>query len=126
MTRRARTLTPEEFAGVLAEIPDRFKPLVMTAIETGLRWGELGSGLTEARQRAMADDVARPVAEALKAASDPIRVRVLSALATAPSGEVSAGELAAMTDVTAPTVSHHPGKNLSHVIYCTDEGGTVS
>ena len=26
---------------VLAEIPPRFKPLVMTAIETGLRWGEL-------------------------------------------------------------------------------------
>lgn len=41
VTKRARTLTPEEFAGVLAEIPDRFKPLVMTAIETGLRWGEL-------------------------------------------------------------------------------------
>ena len=63
--------------------------------------------MMEARQRAMAEDVARPVAEALKAVSDPIRLRVLSALATAPSGEVSAGELAAMTDVTAPTVSHH-------------------
>lgn len=41
VTKRARTLTPEEFALVLAEIPDRFKPLVLTAIETGLRWGEL-------------------------------------------------------------------------------------
>ncbi|GIG41217.1 tyrosine-type recombinase/integrase [Cellulomonas phragmiteti] len=41
VARRARTLTPEEYTSVLAEVPDRFKPLVMTAIETGLRWGEL-------------------------------------------------------------------------------------
>lgn len=41
VTKKARTLTPEEFAVVLAEIPDRFKPFVMTAIETGVRWGEL-------------------------------------------------------------------------------------
>lgn len=41
VAKKARTLTPEEFARVLAEVPDRFKPLVMTAIETGLRWGEL-------------------------------------------------------------------------------------
>lgn len=41
VARKARTLTPEEYTSVLAEIPNRFKPLVMTAIETGLRWGEL-------------------------------------------------------------------------------------
>ena len=41
VTKKARTLTPEEFARVLDEVPDRFQPLVMTAIETGLRWGEL-------------------------------------------------------------------------------------
>ena len=62
---------------------------------------------TGARERAIGTDVAAPVAEALKAISDPIRLRVLSAIATAEAGEVSAGELAAMTDVTAPTVSHH-------------------
>ncbi len=60
-----------------------------------------------ARERAMAPEVAEPVAEVLKVVGDPIRLRVLSALATAQTGEVSAGELAAMTDVTAPTVSHH-------------------
>src|SRR5665647_3492232 len=38
---RSRTLTPDEFASVLAQIPDRFRAMVMTAIETGLRWGEL-------------------------------------------------------------------------------------
>lgn len=41
VTRKARTLTPEEYESVLAEIPPRFEALVMTDIETGLRWGEL-------------------------------------------------------------------------------------
>ena len=41
VTKKARTLTPEEYSAVLAEVPPRFKPLVMTAIATGLRWGEL-------------------------------------------------------------------------------------
>jgi integrase len=39
--RRTRTLTPEEFQRLLAAIPDRFKPMLLTEIETGLRWGEL-------------------------------------------------------------------------------------
>jgi integrase len=39
--RKTRTLTPEEFHRLLAAIPDRFKPMVLTEIETGLRWGEL-------------------------------------------------------------------------------------
>ncbi len=30
-----------EFQRLLADIPDRFKVLVLTEIETGLRWGEL-------------------------------------------------------------------------------------
>ncbi len=41
ITRKARTLTPDEFAAILTEIPERFGALVMTDIETGLRWGEL-------------------------------------------------------------------------------------
>jgi len=41
VTRKTRTLTPEEYASVLAEIPARFEALVITDIETGLRWGEL-------------------------------------------------------------------------------------
>lgn len=39
--RKARILTPEEYDRLVAEIPDRFRVLVMTDIETGLRWGEL-------------------------------------------------------------------------------------
>jgi integrase len=41
VTKSSRTLTPEEFASLLVQIPARFKALVMTDIETGLRWGEL-------------------------------------------------------------------------------------
>ncbi len=41
VTKKIRTLTPEEFAALLAEVPERFQPMVLTAIETGLRWGEL-------------------------------------------------------------------------------------
>ncbi|HEY3547352.1 MAG TPA: tyrosine-type recombinase/integrase [Propionicimonas sp.] len=41
VARRARTLTPAEFDAILAELPLRFRPMVLTGIETGLRWGEL-------------------------------------------------------------------------------------
>ena len=41
VARRPRTLTPEEFQRLLAAIPDRFKLLVLTEIETVLGWGEL-------------------------------------------------------------------------------------
>ena len=39
--RKARILTPEEYDRLVAEIPERFRVMVMTDIETGLRWGEL-------------------------------------------------------------------------------------
>ena len=41
VTKKARTLAPEEFTAILAEMDPRFKALLMTAIETGLPWGEL-------------------------------------------------------------------------------------
>jgi integrase len=41
ISRKLPTLTPEEFDQLIAAIPDRWTPLVLTAIETGLRWGEL-------------------------------------------------------------------------------------
>jgi integrase len=41
VTKSRRILTPEEFQTLLAKIPDRWLPLVLTDIETGLRWGEL-------------------------------------------------------------------------------------
>ncbi|HZL06852.1 MAG TPA: hypothetical protein VFE45_15785 [Coriobacteriia bacterium] len=39
--RKARILAPEEYDRLASEIPDWFQVLVMTDIETGLRWGEL-------------------------------------------------------------------------------------
>src|SRR5450830_605412 len=39
--RKTRILTPDEYDQLLAAIPERFQLLVMTDIETGLRWGEL-------------------------------------------------------------------------------------
>lgn len=39
--RKARILAPDEYDRLVAAIPDRFRVLVMTDIETGLRWGEL-------------------------------------------------------------------------------------
>lgn len=41
IAKRYRTLTPDEFELVLAAIPDRFKAMILTDIETGLHWGEL-------------------------------------------------------------------------------------
>ena len=41
--RKGRILTPAEFERLIAEIPARFTVMVLTAIETGLRWGELAA-----------------------------------------------------------------------------------
>lgn len=41
VARRRRVVTPEDFDRLLAEVPARHRPLVLTDIETGLRWGEL-------------------------------------------------------------------------------------
>ncbi|MDO8119725.1 tyrosine-type recombinase/integrase [Isoptericola sp. b490] len=41
IAKRTRILTPAECERLLAEVPDRYRLLVMTDIETGLRWGEL-------------------------------------------------------------------------------------
>ena len=38
---KVRILAPEDFDRLLAEMPARYEALVLTAIETGLRWGEL-------------------------------------------------------------------------------------
>ena len=38
---KARTLTPEEFDVLITAVPDRYRLMVETAIETGMRWGEL-------------------------------------------------------------------------------------
>ena len=41
IARRSRTLTAGEFDRLLSAIPARHRLMVETAIETGMRWGEL-------------------------------------------------------------------------------------
>ncbi len=41
ITKKSRTLTPAEYELLITAIPDRYRLLVETAIETGMRWGEL-------------------------------------------------------------------------------------
>ncbi|ACQ80907.1 transcriptional regulator, ArsR family [Beutenbergia cavernae DSM 12333] len=47
------------------------------------------------------------VSATLKALAEPLRLRMLSLLATAPTGEVCVCDLADLSDVSQPTVSHH-------------------
>ena len=57
--------------------------------------------------RALSRDVAEAMAGVLRALADPLRLQIASVVSTAPSGRVPAGEIASITDLTAPTVSHH-------------------
>ncbi|MFD2793908.1 metalloregulator ArsR/SmtB family transcription factor [Promicromonospora vindobonensis] len=69
-----------------------------------------GSGAeraTSAEAHAIGPDAAADLASTLKAIADPLRLRMLSAIATSPTGETTAGELATLTAVSQPTVSHH-------------------
>lgn len=51
--------------------------------------------------------VAGAVATTLKALAEPLRLRMLSFIATAPAGEACVCDLATLTEVSQPTVSHH-------------------
>ena len=52
-------------------------------------------------------EAAATLAEAFKALGDPVRLRLLSLLATAAGGEVCACDLVAPVGRSQPTVSHH-------------------
>lgn len=56
---------------------------------------------------AIGDDAATAIATTLKALSDPLRLRMLSAIATDARGESCVCDLAELADVSQPTVSHH-------------------
>ncbi|TDT32965.1 metalloregulator ArsR/SmtB family transcription factor [Naumannella halotolerans] len=56
---------------------------------------------------AIGQDAAATVAGALKALAEPLRLRMLSAIATDPRGESCVCDLAELADVSQPTVSHH-------------------
>ncbi|SDT03508.1 metalloregulator ArsR/SmtB family transcription factor [Microbacterium paraoxydans] len=56
---------------------------------------------------AIGQEAAATVAATLKALSDPLRLRMLSAIASDPRGESCVCDLAELADVSQPTVSHH-------------------
>ena len=65
---------------------------------------EAGMSLVD---RALPRDVAEAMTDVLRALADPLRLQIASVVSTAPTGRVPAGEIASITELTAPTVSHH-------------------
>lgn len=58
-------------------------------------------------EHALTMDVAHGAATVLRALAEPVRLRIVSAVAASPAGRMPAGKIASITDLTAPTVSHH-------------------
>lgn len=58
-------------------------------------------------QTSLDETTATELAEILKAVADPVRLRLVSIVANAPSGEVCACDLPGLVDRSQPTVSHH-------------------
>jgi arsenate reductase (thioredoxin) len=62
---------------------------------------------TSPADHAMGAGAAALVAGTLKALGDPLRLRMLSLIATSPTGEACVCDLATVAEVSQPTVSHH-------------------
>ncbi|MFI8524840.1 metalloregulator ArsR/SmtB family transcription factor [Promicromonospora sukumoe] len=73
---------------------------------------------------AIGADAASAVASTLKALADPLRLRMLSAISTSAGGEVTVGELATLTEVSQPTVSHHLRVLRESGLLAADRRGT--
>lgn len=58
-------------------------------------------------EQALSEDEATDLAAAFKVLSDPVRLRLLSLIATAPNGEACACDLVEPLGRSQPTVSHH-------------------
>lgn len=57
--------------------------------------------------QAISPEAAATVSGVLKALADPLRLRMLSAIATDPRGEMCVCDFTALSDVSQPTISHH-------------------
>ncbi len=58
-------------------------------------------------ERALAEDEAEQLAAGFKVLADPVRLRLLSLVATTPGGEACACDLVEPVGRSQPTVSHH-------------------
>lgn len=56
------------------------------------------------------EDAAEEMAVILKTLADPVRLRLVSIIGTAPDGEACACDLPGLVDRSQPTVSHHLGQ----------------
>lgn len=56
---------------------------------------------------AISDEAALAIALRLKALADPVRVKIMSLLFSAPTGQQNSGSLAAALGLTESTISHH-------------------
>ena len=56
---------------------------------------------------ALDEEQATELAEVMKALADPVRLRLVSIIGTAESGEICACDLPSMVERSQPTVSHH-------------------
>jgi ArsR family transcriptional regulator len=74
--------------------------------------------------RRMDARTAEAVAPLLKVVADPTRLRMLSAVVSAPTGEVSAGDLATLTDAPRAAVSHHLTTLRSAGVLTAERRGT--
>jgi ArsR family transcriptional regulator, arsenate/arsenite/antimonite-responsive transcriptional repressor len=57
--------------------------------------------------QALTQDQAEQIAPLLKALADPVRLRLMSIVASAPGGEACVCDLNEAFDLTQPTISHH-------------------
>jgi len=64
-------------------------------------------GPARSGDHAMGAEPAAHVAATLKALADPLRLRMLSLIASSPTGEACVCDITSVAEVTAPTVSHH-------------------
>ena len=62
---------------------------------------------TPLTEGALSDADATELAAAFKAIADPVRLRLLSLVASSPTGEVCACDLPELFDRSQPTMSHH-------------------
>ena len=72
-----------------------------------IRTPDLGTCCGTANGDALSEAEADALAAALKTLADPVRLRLVSIIATSPTGEVCACDLPAALDRSQPTVSHH-------------------
>lgn len=75
-------------------------------------------------ERVLLRDVAEGVAGVLRALADPLRLQIVSAVSAASTGRLAASQIASLTELTAPTVSHHLRSLREAGVLVSERSGT--